>query len=72
MLSLCTALKKVGFSPTFINPVAHRLYDIFSFDIKKVLNKESCYQPFLLRLLAVAFCKDHNVAGFKGSDTVKP
>ena len=72
MLSSYTALKKVVFSPTFINPAAHKLYDIFSFDMKKVFNKEIRYQPFLLRSLAVAFCKDHNVAGFKGSDTVKP
>ena len=72
MLSLCTALKKVGFSPTSIDPVAQRLYNIFSFDIKKVLNKEIRYQPYLLRSLAVAYCRDHNVAGFKGSDTVKP
>ena len=72
MLSLCTALRKVVFSPTFINPVAHKLHDLFSFDMKKVLNKEIRNQPFLLRLLAVALCRDHNVAGFKGSDTVKP
>ena len=61
MLSLYPALKKVGFSPSFINPVAHKLYDIFSFDMKKVLNKEIRYQPFLLRSLALAICKDHNV-----------
>ena len=61
MLSLYPALKKVGFSPTLINPVAHKLYDIFSFDMKKVLNKEIRYQPFLLRSLALAICKDHNV-----------
>ena len=72
MLSLCTALKKVGFSPTFINPVTHRLYDLFSLDLKKVFNKEIRYQPFLLRSLAVALCKNHNVAGFKESDTCKP
>ena len=62
----------VYFEEKCINPEDNKLYDLFSLDMKKVLNKEIRYQPFLLRLLAVALCRDHNVAGFKGSDTVKP
>ena len=52
--------------------MAHKLYDLFSLDVKKVLNKDIRYQPFSLQSLAVAICKDKNLAGFKVCDTIKP